>query len=235
MNYSFFVRIFCIALACFIGWISPLHGKESAALKGRILDTQGQAVQGAEVYAYRSNKVKGPADYISNRTGADGIFTLVLPPGKYWVLGVFRKSGAKFGPLITGDKHSGEPIPMNVKAGQETERNFTVMDLREAARQIDKKSEELFKITGKILDKHGQPLPMAYAMAHLQPQLGTIPRYLSRWTDDTGRYILYVPRGTLFLGAALTFPVKNDYFLKNRIDVQGDMQEMDIIVMLEKK
>ena len=72
---------------------------ENFLFRGQIVDTADRPVSGAEVYVFDSKNTKRPADFISNRTDADGSFRVELPPGKYWTLAIMRRNGATFGPL----------------------------------------------------------------------------------------------------------------------------------------
>jgi len=74
-----------------------------------------QPVAGAEVYLYDSKQVKRPADFISPKTKTDGSYKLTVPAGVYWAVAILRRTGPSFGPLQVGDKHSGEPLVLDLK------------------------------------------------------------------------------------------------------------------------
>lgn len=185
---------------------SPLLAVETTVLKGVILDVAGQPVANAEVFAYDSPNVKRPGDFISNRSAADGRYRVVLPAGRYWLVARYRQSGARFGPLTPADKHSGDPLRMDLAAGSEQELNFVVADLREAALLNDKKREDYVRVSGRVVDEQGRPIAMAYAMAGRSVNLNEVPEYISGWTDEQGRYTLFVPGGEFYVGAAAAFP-----------------------------
>ena len=110
-----------------------------------------------------------------------------------------------------------------------------VVNLREAARKHQKKSAELIKVTGMVVNQSGAPVQMAYAMAHKMQQFGNLPDYISAWTDAQGEYTLYLPTGRYFLGASVGFTPKNDYNL--RLDQQfiEDTEKVNLIVDNQKQ
>lgn len=203
---------------------------ENFVFRGQIVDTANKPVADAEVYVFDSAKVKRPADFISNRTGVDGYFRVELPPGHYWTMAIMRVSGASFGPLGKDDKHSGEPIEIDSAGKNEFSKDFTVMDLREAARASQKRSETVVKISGQIVNEDGLPVELAYVMADKQRKFGDMPRYFSTWTDADGRYVIFLPKGKFFMGASKDFPPHSDYFVPKEVDFASDTEGIDLIV-----
>jgi len=229
------MKIFFLAAIIFVfGQLPYLYAGQASFLEGRILDISEEPVKNAEVYIFDSPDVKRPADFISNRTVEDGYYRVQLPSGNYWAVAIFRQGGVRFGPLGPNDKHSGDPVVFEIAAGGSRSMDFMVMNLREAARQHQKRSEELIKVTGRIINKSGVPVQMAYAMAHKMQQFGKLPDYISAWTDEQGGYILYLPPGRYFLGASVGFPPRNDYNLPLDQEFTGDAEKVDLIVDKEK-
>jgi hypothetical protein len=222
--------IFFLAfLIFFLVSIPSLYAGQTGFLEGRILDITESPVKKAEVYVFDSPDVKRPADFISNRTTEDGRYRVQLPSGNYWAVAILRKGEGRFGPLGYGDKHSGEPVALKISTDESRSRDFMVVNLREAARKHQKKSAELIKITGKIVDRKGSPVRMAYAMAHKMEQFGNLPDYISTWTDNNGEYTLYLKPGRYFLGASVGFPPKNDYNLYLDQQFTEDVENLDLI------
>ena len=221
-------------LLILFSFILLLPGTTAAAknfiFRGQIVDTANQPVHGAEVYVFDSNNIKRPADFISNRTANDGYFLVELPLGNYWTLAIMRQSGAKFGPLGKDDKHSGEPIEIRPPDKGEVIQDFTIMDLQEAARSNQKRSEKVVKITGHVLDKNGNPAALTYVMADTNQRFGRMPRYLSTWTTASGSYTIFLPMGSYFLGASKDFPPNNDYILGKKFVFEQDTSNVDLIV-----
>ncbi len=207
---------------------STAPAEEKPALKGKVSDVEGRAVEGAMVYAYDSPDVKRPADFMSARTDKDGLFRMVLPPGKYWLVARLKK-GEEYGPLMPGDKHSGEPVVLDLASGQEADVNFTVADLKDARKIRTKDQERPVKISGRIVDEKGSPVSKAYAIANRSSTVGGIPDYLSAWVDHEGHYTLYIPRGRYYIGSAVTFPPGQASFMEGQITVDADRSDFDII------
>jgi hypothetical protein len=225
---------FLAAIIFFFGQLPHLYAGQPGILDGRILDISEEPVRNAEVYVFDSPDVKRPADFISNRTTEDGRYSVQLPSGNYWAVAIFRKSGVRFGPLGSSDKHSGDPVAFEIKAGGSRSMDFKVMNLREAARKHKKRNEELIKVTGRIVNQSGIPVQMAYAMAHKMQQFGTLPEYISSWTDEQGEYVLYLPPGRYYLGASIGFPPKHGYNLYLDHQFVGDTEKINLVVDKEK-
>lgn len=214
----------------FLGDLSALLAAEPGIIEGRILDIAEVPVSNAEVYIFDSPDVKRPADFISNRTGEDGRYQVRVSPGNYWAVAVFRQGGGRFGPLAYGDKHSGEAVALEVAAGVKHNMDFVVVNLREAARQHQKKSDDLIKVSGNLVHESGKPAATAYAMAHKLEQFGTLPDYISAWTDAGGEYVLYLPPGRYYLGASVGFPPKRGYILYLDQQFIEDTDKVDLVV-----
>lgn len=222
------------AIIFFFGQLSYLHAGQPGFLEGKIVDIVEKPVPGAEVYIFDSPDVKRPADFISNRTTEDGRYRVQIPSGNYWGVAIFRQGGERFGPLGPSDKHSGDPVALEIAAAGSRSMDFKVMNLREAAIKHRKRSDELIKVTGRVVNKSGAPVQMAYAMAHKMQQFGNLPDYISAWTDEQGGYVLYLPPGRYFLGASFGFPPKHDYNLYLDQQFTGDTADLDIVVDKEE-
>jgi hypothetical protein len=223
-----------ILIVSFLGQTPFLHAGQPGILEGRILDISEEPVRNAEVYIFDSPDVKRPTDFISNRTTEDGRYSVQIPSGNYWAVAIFRESGARFGPLGSNDKHSGDSVAIEIAAGGSRSMDFTVMNLREAAMKHKKRSEELIKVTGRVVNQSGAPVQIAYAMAHKMQQFGNLPDYISAWTDEQGVYTLYLPPGRYFLGASVGFPPQNGYYLYVDQQFVGDTEKIDLVVDKEK-
>jgi len=202
--------------------------EEKPILKGRVLDIEEQPVEGAEIFVYNSRDVRRPADFMSTKTDKSGRFSVVLPGGKYWTVARLRKGTEGYGPLMPGDKHSGEPVEIDLTPNSETEKDFTVVDIREVTRLKKKIREDYLKIKGRILDKNGSPVKMGYAVANKNKVIAEMPDYFSAWTDDEGHYTLYLPSGKYYIGYAKVFPPGKDYFINREVVIDSDKTDLDI-------
>ena len=200
---------------------------ERSVFKGIVNDVNGMVAGGANIYIYNSPDVRRPADFIV-RTGKDGRFRIELPSGKFWTVARLKKSDG-YGPLMAGDKHSGEPVEMALDPGTELEVDFTIKDLNDATRLIRKTREDIIKVEGRIIDINGRPVSMAYTIASRTEKAVVIPDYLSSWTDAAGRYVLYLPRGKYHLGYAFKFPPGQNYIKVGEMLFEANRSDLDIV------
>ncbi len=222
-------NIMKIAVMIYMALVVPgmADALEKAVFKGNVLDVKGSAVPGAEIYIYDSPDTRRPADFISAMTDNEGGFIITLPQGQYWAVARVRQ-GEKYGPLMPGDKHSGEPVEVEIERTGSFEQNFTVMDLIESARLIKKTREDYFIIKGLIVDKKGVPVSNVYAFANRGMDMREIPDYMSAWTNKEGQYRLYMPEGRYYVGYASEFPPKLQNKMLVEIEVRNDRQGFDI-------
>jgi hypothetical protein len=207
---------------------APAWAGGASVLKGKVTDVDGRAVEGARVFAYDDQEVRRPANFMSAPTDVTGVFRMVLPPGKYWVVARLKKTD-DYGPLMPGDKRS-EPAVAEIASGQEADLDFIVADLREARRLRTQQQEKPVKVSGRIIDEKGAPVTKAYAIAQRSETVAGIPDYLSAWVDNEGRYTLYLPRGTYSIGCATAFPPGQQYVLQGKMVVEGDIPGVDIVM-----
>lgn len=230
MKWSEFPRSYYFSIAIFLLAVfsSQAGAGGTSVLKGKVVDAGGQPVEGARIFVYDSVNVRRSANFISGPTDKDGLFRLVIKPGRYWSLARLKKAEG-YGPLMTGDKHSGEPGEIVVAPGEEIERDFTVADLKEARRIRTREREGLVKISGRIIDQKGLPVTKAYVIANRTGKVSGMPDFFSAWVTIDGRYTLYLPAGKFYIGSAVTFPPEQPFFLKKPITVDADRSDLDIV------
>lgn len=177
------------------------------SLKAKVLDVDGKPVTGAKIFLYEGVNVRKPADFISPPSDQEGRVVVSLPPGKYRAVARI-KQGPLFGPLTSGDRHSGEPTEVEVESGAEAGADFVVADIREIGQKRRSAVGETVRLHGRILDAAGKPVANAYAFASMAKEISDVPAFMSAWTDEDGRYELYLPKtGKFFLGANKQFPL----------------------------
>ncbi|MBI4826976.1 MAG: carboxypeptidase regulatory-like domain-containing protein [Nitrospirae bacterium] len=216
-----------IVISLFFG-IGKATAVETTIFKGHVFDVEGDVVKGTEIFIYNSPDTRRPADFISGRTEEDGYFSITLPFGKYWAVARLRKDD-KYGPLLIGDKHSGEPVEIEVEAGKELVMNFTVVDIRDAGRLSKKTGEDYLRISGRIIAADGKPVKQVYAVANRTNPAPDIPDFLSAWTDMYGRYTLYLPKGKYYIGYDDEFPM-HSYRVYKELIMESDKDNFDIVV-----
>jgi hypothetical protein len=181
------------------------YAADTVTIQGRIKSLDGEPVSDAEVFLYTSNNTRKPADFISAKSDRTGSYRLVVPRTDYWAVARAKK-GERYGPLLPGDRHSGEPVRVTADDEKIIELDFNVADMRELARQKDKMLQDLVEVSGRVLDPAGIGVPEVYVYARTSRIAVTIPDYISSWTDKDGRYRLLLPTGRYFLGITGKFP-----------------------------
>lgn len=222
--FRYFIALFLLLVPAY----SAASAGGASVFRGRVSDVDGRAVEGARIFVYGAPEVRRSADFISAPTDKDGLFRMVLPPGKFWSIARLKK-GEAYGPLMPGDKHSGEPVEIELASGGEVSMDFTVADLKEAQKKKTREREGAVKISGKIVDKNGAPVKGAYAVANRTEKVSGIPEYVSAWVDAEGQYTLYLPRGKFHIGSAVEFPPERTSFMNGQIDVDADRSDFDIV------
>ncbi len=212
--------------------LSPAGAADLSLLHGRVVDFGGNPVAGADVYVFDSPDVRRPADFISDRTSANGQYRLKILPGNYWAVAIQREDGRRFGPLSSSDRHSGSPIQIEIESGRDLEMDFTVLDLKEAALRDRKRNENLLRVSGRVLDPDGRPVAMACVLADPRSRPGSVPAYVSGWTDQEGNYLLFLPKGVYYFGASLGFPPPTHYLLKEMWHIERDESGRNLIINL---
>jgi len=233
MNGTIWQKSLVLFVLVLLNILSPTAGAalETFVLTGRIVNIDAKPVSGAEVFVYDSAAIRRPADFISARTGSDGRFSLTLPRQKFWVVARVR-SGDKFGPLLPGDRHSGEPLILEPDETGTLQQDFTVVDIREAVRQKQKVRSDFLSVNGRVVDQNGKPLRDAYVFAHPELVVPGIPEYISAWSDESGAYTLYLPAGRFYLGANTTFPPPQGSNASRELVVETGKNEVAIDVKL---
>ena len=130
-------RIYAAALIVAVLCAGPaseyraVYAEDLSVLKGSITDVRGRPVEGAMVFVYVNSDVRRSAEFISAPADAQGRYRMTVPAGTYWVVARLKKTEG-FGPLMPGDKHSGEPREVELLVGSDREADFVVADLRDA-------------------------------------------------------------------------------------------------------
>lgn len=205
-------------------------GTENGVLSGKVTDVSGKPVADAEVYVYNTSNTRRPADFISAPTGSSGLYQVAVPPGTYWVVARLRKGEEKFGPLLPGDKHSGAPLEIEIRAGDNWEEDFIVSDLEETSKLAVKFDTSFVKIKGQLLTENGEPIADAYAFANRTEAPKRIPDYVSAWTGSDGWYTLFLPPGTYYFGLATEFPPGKETVPFQEVEIDKSDKNINIII-----
>ncbi len=201
----------------------------TSLLKGKVTDLEGRPVEDAVVFIYQSTNTRRQPDFLSPKSDKEGRFSIALPPGRYWVVARVKKD-EEMGPVPSGGRHSGEPAEIDMTGTGDFEKDFVVADIREVAKMGARTRQDAVRIAGRILESDGKPVRMAYAIANRSDNISEVPDYLSGWTDETGYYAIYLPRGKYYIGAAVTFPPGKGNLSFKEIMIGEDKKDIDIVV-----
>ncbi|MGE5300167.1 MAG: carboxypeptidase-like regulatory domain-containing protein [Acidobacteriota bacterium] len=228
-----FLFVYLVALA--VPAVGPdALAAEKSLFTGKVSDAAGRPVEGAMVFVYTNASVRRSADFMSPPTDSDGLYRVFLPPGRYWAVARLKKTEG-VGPLMPGDKHSGDPVEVDITLANETGVDFTVADLKEAVEMREKPREGSVRITGRITDEKGAPLVGVYAVVCRRKEFSAMPDYLSAWVDDNGQYTLYIPKGKYYLGSAVAVPPGDSYVVSGEITADADKDGVDVVRKTARK
>ncbi len=180
---------------------------QGSQVTGVLMDDSGQPIEGAYVYAYGGSRVNilGPADAMSERTDADGVYTVIVPGGEYRMVARKRLSGAIGGPLRNGDMVGKRPKTVVTHSSVVSDLDI-VMRVFEQGKDGDpaRMLATNTVVTGAILDEAGNPLAGAHAFAYQGDFRKDPPDFLSPTTDMDGRFTLSLPGGGEYTVGART-------------------------------
>lgn len=200
------VRQTVLGLVCLLFSFSAV-ASETRLLKARVTDIEGRPVAGAKLFLYDSPVVRRPADFISALSNDSGQLQVLLPPGKYWAVARYKVDG-KYGPLLPGDRHSGEPVELDMTENV-VEADFSVADLRELGQKKRAAATDAVRLRGRVLDDQGAPVSHVAVFANNSKEPAELPDFVSAWTGSDGRFEVYVPPdATYYVGASRQFPLQ---------------------------
>lgn len=218
-------------LACFLLVFSlSAVAEESGSLTGLVMDVSGNPVSGVAVFVYDDTNIRRPADFISPPTDSRGVFSITLPPGRYWTVARLRKGGRKYGPLLSGDKHSGAPVEIDVMPREQVDEEYIVAGLEETSLLTIKFDTSFIKVEGVLQDREGQPVENGYVFANRQAAAKKIPDYVGAWTGKDGKFILYLPEGTYYFGMARVFPPGFETVPRLKKLIDSNINNINIVI-----
>lgn len=229
-NFKNLFPLLCLSFFLLLANNESANCEDNGTFSGQVMDVYQNPVAGVEIFVYNSSNIRRPANYISAPTNKSGEFRITLPPGHYWTVARLRMGKERFGPLQPGDKHSGALLEIDILSQENVSEEFIVADLEETSRLAVKFDTSFIQVEGLLLTKNGQPVANAYAFANLNPTMKRIPDYISASTDSSGRYILFLPPGTYYLGLALEFPPDSKTQYTQKFSVDSNTKNVDTII-----
>ncbi len=174
---------------------------------GKLVDKTGHPVRGAHVYAYRADKSNtlGPADAMSEPTGSDGAYILILPEGTYTLVARRRLSGSISGPLRNGDMSGQMSKPILAGPGDRTGTDITLTVFRQGSEGDPKRILTTHtRIKGIVTDPDGKVLDGTHVFAYRGAFRPDPPDYLTPATGLDGQFEISLPWGGFYTIGART-------------------------------
>ncbi|PLX79488.1 MAG: hypothetical protein C0614_07895 [Desulfuromonas sp.] len=183
-------------------------GAGTTGIRGKVtLKTTGEPLSGCYVNIYPDtiSNLLGPSQFISLPTDDQGVYSLELPSGIYYVVARKRISGDATGPLAPGDFYSEhQRIVTRIEPGKIALVDLAVVPMKAPmffkSRVVDRETST--GIRGVLVDSGGQPVMGGFAMAYSDPELKRLPDFASTLSDEQGEFTIYLPQGGTFYLAA---------------------------------
>lgn len=231
----FFVSLLLIALTACSEQKAPEATLAGGSDRGRITGTVFGPLSDTYVYIYKEGMdLYGPAFAVSEATGVDGGFDLVLPGGDYVMVARKRSNGDTAGPVNAGDNKS-DFIRLKVTGDASDVNILAPLKVGDSRRLADKASATRTGISGLITDVDGNPVENARVHVYDHVQMSERPKFVSERTGPDGRYLIYLPEGgTYYLCARDKFggpPKLGDLY--GRYD-QGTIEPSAIVVQADQ-
>ena len=198
----FFLLLLLILSAC-----APTQERawEGVTVTGQLMDKTGRPVPDAHVYAYREDKSNtlGPADAMSEPTGADGAYILILPEGTYTLVARRRLSGSISGPLRNGDLSGQLSKPLRAGPGEKIDVDIKLNVFRQGSEGDPKRILTTYtRIKGIVTDPGGKVLEGVHVFAYRGAFRPDPPDYLAPAIGKDGRFEISLPgKGSYTIGA----------------------------------
>jgi|GEM_PF-2200612 len=216
---------------------------DSPIINGRLLFNK-KPVKDGRVYLYMNwTDFKGMPYYYSLPTDKKGQFKIRdVVEGNYFVVARKKSDGNPLGPLAEGDLIGFlSDTPYNFKAGYSYKFDINLFKkMRDEPPSVVAEDNVLY-ITGKVVDKEGNPVEGLYAFAYEKKVIGhERPVSISKRTNKEGTFILPLPKqGRYYLGVREFYggtPVQGEYYglysetFDHHIDVDRNINNVTITV-----
>jgi hypothetical protein len=209
---SLFLQLLLLLLLILILLSSSCAGPDTTdwsgiTIEGKLVDDGGHPVEGAHVYAYSQGKSNtlGPAEGMSEPTGADGAYILVLPEGVYTLVARRRMSGSISGPLRNGDMSGQMSKPIQTGPGDRTGVNITLTVFRQGSDGDPNRILNTYtRIKGMVTDPDGKVMDGTHVFAYRGAFRSDPPDILSPASGLDGQFEISLPGGGFYTIGART-------------------------------
>jgi hypothetical protein len=170
--------------------------EEFTGIRGRAA-LGGVVGPGVRVLAFRdfAAGLRSVPAAVSEPTGADGTYSLPLPPGNWFVVAA-RSAAKELSGIAEGDLfcfYGGNPV--RVSPGRATNVGFNLVALGR-----DPAPDPAYPLSGVVIDEEGKPLPGAVVYVYRDPADGFkgMPLFFTR-TGADGAFRARAGKGTFFV------------------------------------
>ncbi|MDD5773536.1 MAG: hypothetical protein PHX78_08755 [bacterium] len=216
---------------------------DTGRIEAVIRDLSGNLMPGSKLYIYLNNNAdfRGLADYISDKADGNGKAGIDLKPGKYYVIARKRAKEEDVGPLKEGDYNGRfDKNPVEVK-GKKILKIEVVMEKIEGKMLLSPLSPNTsISIEGVLKDEKGDPVKNGYAMVYHSKGINGRPDYMSRPSDNKGRFRVYISEtGSYFIIGRMKYggPPKPEELYgeydKKEIELKANDKIKDIEIILK--
>jgi len=142
---------------------------------------------------------------MSEPTGIDGVYVLVLPEGTYTLVARRRLSGSISGPLRNGDMTGQLSKPIRAGPGARTGVDITLRIFRQGLEGDPKRILTTYtRIKGIVSNPYGEVLEGAHVFAYKGIFRKDPPDYLASATGKDGQFEISLPGGGSYTIGART-------------------------------
>lgn len=159
----------------------------STRLAGRITFKE-ENLEKVYLYAYRSveDLFRGPADIL--QPVAKGTFSLVVPPGTWYLVARKRMKGGAYGPIEPGDKINFYAMnPVKIAEGETVTLNLPMAERLSWLEAEETRNRGLLL---RIVDAKGKPRPEYHVLAYETTVRSGHPVFASERSDGNGEVTL---------------------------------------------
>ncbi len=171
-----------------------------AGIAGKVTKDGGGSAAGSFVYVYPDSNpgMLGPSYVVAKEVKEDGAFKINLLPGKYHIAVRRRANRTKLGVLKEGDYTVDyKDNPATIVADEYLDIGELTLHPADSGKlkrvmKDEVKIRNSARVTGTVTDEENEPAVGIYVYAYKDPKMVGKPAAISRKTDESGGYSLYL-------------------------------------------